>query len=149
MNCYILTISQAFHSLLETHNYPMRPRRKEETAKLQQAVERREIELAELTVSILKFLSEYSKAYIPLRRKTLSLIISHGDTNMLVSKNAKICVTPNANAKICITPKANPQREQVEYRLCWVPNAKFSHWPCTFNFFGVNFIRVGSRFSVE
>ena len=25
---------------------------------------------------------------------------------MLVSKNAKICVTPNANAKICVTPNA-------------------------------------------
>ena len=34
---------------------------------------------------------------------------------MLVSKNAKICVTPNANAKICVTPNANPQREQVKY----------------------------------
>ena len=39
-----------------------------------------------------------------------------GDTNMLVSKNAKICVTPNANAKICVTPNTNPQREHVEYR---------------------------------
>ena len=26
---------------------------------------------------------------------------------MWVSKNAKICVTPNANAKICITPNAS------------------------------------------
>ena len=26
---------------------------------------------------------------------------------MLVSKNAKICVTPNANAKICVTPNAS------------------------------------------
>ena len=26
---------------------------------------------------------------------------------MLVSKNAKICVTPDANAKICVTPNAN------------------------------------------
>ena len=38
-----------------------------------------------------------------------------GDTNMLVCKNAKICVTPNANAKICVTPNANPQRGPVEY----------------------------------
>ena len=37
-----------------------------------------------------------------------------GDTNMLVSKNAKICITPNANAKICITPNVKPQRESVE-----------------------------------
>ena len=34
------------------------------------------------------------------------------DTNRLVSKNAKIGVTPNTN----------PQREQVEYRLHWVPS---------------------------
>ena len=26
---------------------------------------------------------------------------------MLVSKNAKICVTPNANVKFCVTPNAN------------------------------------------
>ena len=26
---------------------------------------------------------------------------------MLVSKNAKICVTPNANAKICVTPNTS------------------------------------------
>ena len=44
-------------------------------------------------------------------------------------------VTRNANAKICITPNANPQREQVEYRSCWVPKTKFSRWPCTFLFF--------------
>ena len=31
---------------------------------------------------------------------------------MLVSKNAKIWVTPNANAKICVTPNANPQRSR-------------------------------------
>ena len=28
----------------------------------------------------------------------------------------------------------NPQRESVEYRLCWVPNVIFLHWPCTFHF---------------
>ena len=47
-----------------------------------------------------------------------------GDTNMLVSKNAKICVIPYAIAKIC---NANPQREQVEYRSPWVPSVKFWH----------------------
>ena len=34
---------------------------------------------------------------------------------MLVSKKAKICVTPNAKPKIYITPNANSQRESVEY----------------------------------
>ena len=40
-----------------------------------------------------------------------------GNTNMLVSKNAKICVTSNAKPKICVTPNANPQCKSVEYRL--------------------------------
>ena len=35
-----------------------------------------------------------------------------GDTNMLVSKNAKICVTPNANSKICIIPTQTPNASQ-------------------------------------
>ena len=73
-----------------------------------------------------------------------------GDTNMLVSTNAKICVTPDAIPKICITPNTRPPEcQSVEYRLPWVPNAKFSRWPCTFNFFSVDSIRVGSHFSVE
>ena len=62
-----------------------------------------------------------------------------GNTNILVSKNAKICVTPNAKS----------QSESVENRLRWVPNGKFVNWPCTFNFVVVDFICVGCRFSVE
>ena len=99
------------------------------------------------------------KAYIPLRRKTIRVRSLRwlrppapqfriGDTNMLASKNAKICLTPNAKPKICVTPNANPPRESVEYRLHGVPNAKFLRWPCTFLFFCVEFIRVWSRFSV-
>ena len=48
-----------------------------------------------------------------------------GNTNMLVSKNAKICITPNAE----------PQHESVEYRWRWLPNTKFSRWPCRFHVF--------------
>ena len=59
-----------------------------------------------------------SKAYIPLRRENTRVGPSCWaipptrefcvwDTNMLISKNAKICVTPNTNAKICDTPNAN------------------------------------------
>ena len=66
------------------------------------------------------------KGYIPLRRKTICVRswrwlrpsmpqFRVGGTNMLVSKNAKICVTPNAK----------PQHEPMEYRLRWVPNTKF------------------------
>ena len=40
-----------------------------------------------------------------------------GDTNMLVSKNAKICVTPNAKSKICVTLNANLQRKPVVYTI--------------------------------
>ena len=61
------------------------------------------------------------------------------NTNMLVSKNAKICFTPNAK----------PQRKSVEYRLCWVPNAEFSCWPCTFHFFVSISFALGPVFSVE
>ena len=76
------------------------------------------------------------EAYIPLRCKTICIgslrwprpptpQFCVWDANMLVSKNAKICVTPNANAKICVTPNANakicvtananPQHEQVAH----------------------------------
>ena len=52
-----------------------------------------------------------------------------------------------------VTPDANPQRQSVEYRWRWVPNARFSRWPCTFHVVYVNFICVGhqtqTRFSVE
>ena len=48
------------------------------------------------------------------------------ETNMLVSKNAKICVTPNVKHKICVTPNAKPEPEPMEHRLHWGPNAKFS-----------------------
>ena len=61
------------------------------------------------------------KAYIPLRRKILAsgagvgqypptAEFCVGDTNMLVSENANICVSPNAN----------PRRQPVEYRWRWV-----------------------------
>ena len=66
---------------------------------------------------------------------------------MLVSKNAKIGITPDAKPKICVTPNKKPV--SGIYRLRWVPNAQFSRWPCTFHFFGVNLSHVGSRFSVE
>ena len=47
---------------------------------------------------------------------------------MLVSKNVKIVLTPNAK----------PQCEPIEYRLRLVPNAKFSRWLSTFLFFCVS-----------
>ena len=65
------------------------------------------------------------------------------DTNMLVSKNAKICVTPNANAKIFVTPNANPQSKQVEYRWRLVPNMRGWRWPSRFHVVCLIFGRVG------
>ena len=94
-----------------------------------------------------------AKANIPLRRKTNGFGALHWvtpptrrfcvtRTNMLISKNPKICVSPNVNFKICVSPNAKPQHESVEYRLRWVPNAKCSRWPCTFHVVCVNFICV-------
>ena len=68
--------------------------------------------------------------------------ICFGDTKILVSKNTIICLTPNEKHKICVTSNAKPQCEPMEYRLRWVPNAKFLHWACTFHVC-VNFICVG------
>ena len=62
---------------------------------------------------------------------------------MLVSENAKICVSPDAK----------PQSPPVEYRLRWVPGVGSLRWACTFHIFGVDFICVGkptqTQFSVE
>ena len=91
---------------------------------------------------ISNFSNAFFKASIPLRRKTTGVganLNFVGDTNMLVSKNAKIRLTPNAKHKTCVTPNAKPQRKEIEYKLLWVPNAKFSHWPCTFNLFWCRF----------
>ena len=52
---------------------------------------------------------------------------------MLVSKNAKICVTPNANTKICVTPNTNPQCKPVEYSSCWVRQS----WVCVGHVLGM------------
>ena len=65
---------------------------------------------------------------------------------MLVSKNAKICLTPNAKHKICVSPNANTQRKSVEYRLHWVPNATFLYGPVHLIIVDVDFIPVGSCF---
>ena len=63
---------------------------------------------------------------------------------MLVSKNTKICITPDANNKICVVPNAKSQCEPMEYRL---------HWEFTFHVVCAHFIRVGyptgTQFAVE
>ena len=84
------------------------------------------------------------KAYIPLQRKIPGVggwrwlspptpLFCDGDTNMLVSENAKICISPDAK----------PQHQPVEYRLLWVPGVRSFHWACTFHIFCVDFICVG------
>ena len=57
------------------------------------------------------------------------------NTNMLVS-------LPLDDANFWHHLTQNPQRESVEYRLRWVPNANILRWPCTFQFLCVDFIRV-------
>ena len=64
---------------------------------------------------------------------------------MLVAKNAKICVTHNANAILCITPNAN--RRNIGRVGSRMQNSRIVH--VHFLFVRVDFIRVGSRFSVE
>ena len=59
------------------------------------------------------------------------------DTNMLVSFKFAL-----GDANFFASPNAKPQRESVEYRLRWVPNAKFLRWACTFHIVCVNFICV-------
>ena len=104
--------------------------------------------------------SGQSKVPFPLRLKTICVgswrwltppmpQFCIGYTNKLVSKNAKICVTPNTKHKICVTSNTKPQCDPMEYRLRWVPNAKFLHRQLTFVFLDVKFIRVGFRFFSE
>ena len=99
------------------------------------------------------------KAYIPLQRKTIRVgswlrpqtpQFWVGYTNMLVSKTLKFALPQTRNIKFASPPTQIPNAA-MEYnvRLLLVPNAKCSRWPCTFLFFGVDFICVGSRFSVE
>ena len=65
----------------------------------------------------------------------------------------KCALPPTPNPKTCVTPNANPQRQSVEYRWRWVPNAKFLRWACTFHVVYVNFVGVGhptqTQFPVE
>ena len=85
--------------------------------------------------------------------------IFHCDANLLASGNFALPNTKDitfalSNAKNMLVSLAlgdanfsrhltqNPQRESVEYRLRWVPNAKSSRWPCTFHVVCVNFICV-------
>ena len=67
----------------------------------------------------------YTLAYIPLRSKTTGVGALHWVipptrrfyvtyTNMLVYRNAKICVSPKANPKSCVTPNAKPQRKGTQ-----------------------------------
>ena len=73
---------------------------------------------------------------------------------MLVSKIAKLCVTPDAKPKMFVTPDAKPKRKSVEYRLLWVPNSNVSHWPCTIHVFflykfHLRWVPNANAFSVE
>ena len=72
-----------------------------------------------------------------------------GNTNMLVSKNTKICVTPNANAKICVTPTRNLNASQWNIGCvgCPTQNSRVGH--VDFMLFIPFFSRWVTLFSVE
>ena len=81
--------------------------------------------LAHITFCV--FGLRFCKAYIPLRREKTSLRPSHwaipltqefcvGDTNMLVSNNAKICVTPNTKAKISF-PLVTQHKPSLQWNM--------------------------------
>ena len=72
-----------------------------------------------------------------------------GDTNMLVSNNAKICLTPNAKHKTCVTPNAKPNVSQRNIGCLGSPMQNFRAGHVHFSFFCVDFFRVGSCFSVK
>ena len=59
-------------------------------------------------------------------------------TNMLISKTAKICVTPNAKQKKSITP--NAKRKPMEYGLRWVIFALAMY---------ILFVLISTQFAVE
>ena len=72
-----------------------------------------------------------TKAYIPLQRKTI---------NRSLIPEKWLGALGDANFSRHLTQ--NLQRESVEYRLRWVPNAKSSRWPCTIHVVCVNLICV-------
>ena len=91
--------------------------------------------------------TQTTKAYIPLGRKTIRV----GYWRWLGPQTPHFCVTYTnilvsfrlGDTNFLRPLTQNPQRESVEYRLRWVPNANFLHWPCTFHILCVDFIRVG------
>ena len=68
-----------------------------------------------------------------------------GNTNMLVSKNTKICRTPNTKHKICVSPNAN----QWNIGCIGSPTQNIYIGQVHFIFVDVDFFQVGSHFSVE
>ena len=84
-------------------------------------------------------------AYIPLPRKTIPEFLRWGalsmrktcvcDTNMLLSKNAKICLTPTRNIKFAFPPTQTPNANQWNIGCIGSPmqNFRVGH-TCTFHF---------------
>ena len=79
------------------------------------------------------------EGHIPLGRKTTNLRVGGssnvkiciGNTNMLVSKDAKICLTPNAKHKIAFPQTQTPNANQWNIGIYGFPTRKFT---CTFHF---------------
>ena len=75
--------------------------------------------------------------------------ICFSDTNMLVSKIAKICLTPNVNIQFALPLMQSPNASKWNIGWVWSPTLNFRVGHVHFIFWDVDFIRVGSRFSVE
>ena len=62
---------------------------------------------------------------------------------MLVSKNAKMCVTPNTNANICVIPNDNPNASRGNIGSVGSQMRGTGAGHVHFMFFCVDFICVG------
>ena len=101
-----------------------------------------------------------SKAYISLRSKTIGVgswrwlrppmpQFCFGYTNMLVSKNTKICVTPTRNLKFAFPPTRNPNACQWNIG-CTGSQTQISHFGHVhFMFFVSIAFALGSQFPGE
>ena len=96
------------------------------------------------------------KAYIPLRRKTIRVgswrwlgpptpqfCVTY--TNMLVSKNAKICVPPDANLKFALPPTPTPNASQWNIGCVGSPMQDFRICNVHFIFGVISFAFGGQR----
>ena len=117
------------------------------------------INIAEINVTCNHLINKF-KAYIPLRHNIFALgpcvgldpqrqNFTFGDTNMLVSKNTKICVIPDSNLKFALPPTQNPNASQWNIGRVGYPTPTFRLGHVDFMLFIPFFSRWVPLFSVE